>query len=211
MNNIKYFLDLKGNEKIITVKNTDLILKTINEQSIFNCILAENNGDRQGTHSTLTKGEVRGGGKKPWRQKHTGKARQGSIRNPHWVGGGVAFGPKPTRNYKLKVNSKVHKLAFKSAITLKFNEKAISFLNDKIDIKKPSTKLVATFVDKIKYNDKKILFVLNDENDDFIKSCNNMPLVSSKLWNQVSIRDIINSDYTIIQESAFNNISEVFA
>lgn len=211
MNSIKFFLDLKGNEKIITLTNKALILKEINNQSIFNCILAENNADRQGTHSTLSKGEVRGGGKKPWRQKHTGKARQGSIRNPQWVGGGVAFGPKPTRNYKIKINSKIHKLAFKSAITLKFNEKSISFLDDKINFKKPSTKVIFDFMKKIKYDDKKVLFVLNDENDDFIKSCNNMPFVDSKLWNKVSVRDIINSDYTIVQATAFEKISEVFA
>lgn len=211
MSSVRLITDLKGNEKVLELKNSKIFVKKIYNQAIFDSILAEESGERQGTHSTLTKGEVRGGGKKPWRQKHTGKARQGSIRNPQWVGGGVAFGPKPTRNYKLKVNSKIHKLAFKSAMTLKLNENTLMLLDNKVELKKPSTKSIYGLVKKIKLENKKVLFVFNNESEDLIKSCNNIPKVDSKLWNQVSVRDIVNSDVTIFHESAFESVSEVFA
>ena len=89
------------------------------QQALFDQILVENANKRQATHSTLTKAEVRGGGKKPRPQKHSGNARQGSIRNPHWVGGGVCFGPKPNKNYCLKTNVKAANLAFRLALTIK--------------------------------------------------------------------------------------------
>ena len=115
-------LNLKGETVKQVELNENLLVDKIAKQAMFDAVIAENAGNRQGTHSTLTKGEVRGGGKKPFAQKHTGNARQGSIRNPQWVGGGVVFGPKPGRNYTKKVNAKVSKLAFKSAITIKVKD-----------------------------------------------------------------------------------------
>ncbi len=211
MPSIILITDLNGSTRSVDLKNTKLIEKKINNQVIYDSILVANAGERQGTHSTLSKGEVRGGGRKPYRQKHTGRARQGSIRNPQWVGGGVAFGVTPEKNYKLKQNSKANKLAFRSAITLKINSNSLNLLVDKIDIKKPSTKSIDALLKKLKYSNKKVLFVLNDENDNLLKSCRNIETVESKLWNQVSTRDIIASDLAIIQEDAFNKISEVFA
>lgn len=211
MASITLITDLNGSSKTVDLTNTKLIEKEINKQAIFDSILVENAGERQGTHKTLSKGEVRGGGRKPYRQKHTGRARQGSIRNPQWVGGGVAFGVKPEKNYKLKLNSKVYKLAFRSAITLKVNNNGLNLLVDKIDLAKPSTKTIANLINTLKQSDKKVLFVLNEENDNLMKSCNNLTNVTSKLWNQVSTRDIVGSDLAIIQEDAFNKISEVFA
>lgn len=210
MSLIKLFSDLNGNFTNIEIKNTNLIEKKINKQAIFDSVILENASERQGTHSTLSKGEVRGGGRKPYRQKHTGRARQGSIRNPQWVGGGVAFGVTPEKNYKKKMNSKVSKLAFRSAITIKINDKELNFLSDNVNLEKPSTKSIFNFIKKIQYTNKKILIIFSERNENLIKSCWNIPNINPKVWNQVSVRDIVNNDITIIQENAFNKISEVF-
>ncbi|MGL4647198.1 MAG: 50S ribosomal protein L4 [Mycoplasmoidaceae bacterium] len=205
-------VDLSGNIKKVELKNTSLIEKKPSKQAIFDSILSENSGSRQGTHSTKTKAEVRGGGRKPWRQKHTGKARQGSIRAPQWVGGGVVFGPKPNRNYSIKLNKKIRKLALRSAITFKFQDDCIYLLADDVNMKKPSTNKIAIFLEKLALENKKVLFILNEEKTDTFKlSCRNIQKISSKNWNQVSTRDIVNSHITICQESAFDKLSEVFA
>ena len=205
-------VDLSGNIKKIDLKNTSLIEAKPSKQAIFDSILSENAGERQGTHSTKTKAEVRGGGRKPWRQKHTGKARQGSTRSPQWVGGGVVFGPKPNRNYDIKLNKKVRKLAVRSAITFKFKENQIYLMVNDIDMKSPSTNKIDTLLKKLEISNKKILFILNDEkNENFNLSCRNIQKVYSKKWNQVSTRDIANSHITICQENAFDKFSEVFA
>ena len=204
-------VDLNGNLKPVEVQNESLFEKKINKQAIFDAIISENSGARQGTHSTLTKAEVRGGGRKPWRQKHTGKARHGSIRNPQWVGGGRAFGSKPNVNYTLHVNRKVRKLAFRSAFTLKANENNVFLLTNSAKMEKPSTKKIANMLKKLEFSNKKILLILNESNHEILKSCNNIQGLISKKWNQVSTRDIVNSSITIIQVTAYNNLSEVFA
>lgn len=213
MSSVKLFKDLLGNTETVELKNKKLFIsdKKINHQEIFNSVLVEEANSRQSTASTLTKAEVRGGGRKPYKQKHTGRARQGSIRNPHYVGGGRAFGPSPEKNYTLKQNSKAYKLAFQSAMTLKLNEQGLNLLVNKIDMKEPSTKTISKMLKKVSYENKKVLFVINDKNDNFLKSCKNIQKVTSKMWNQVSVRDILNSDIAVIQEDAFDKISEVFA
>lgn len=213
MSSVKLFKDLLGNTGTVELKNKKLFIsdKKINLQEVFNSILVEEANSRQSTASTLTKAEVRGGGRKPYKQKHTGRARQGSIRNPHYVGGGRAFGPTPEKNYTLKQNSKAYKLAFQSAMTLKLNEQGLNLLVNKIDMKEPSTKTISNMLKKVSYDNKKVLFVINDKNENFLKSCRNIQKVTSKMWNQVSVRDILNSDIAVIQEDAFDKISEVFA
>ncbi|BAC44802.1 50S ribosomal protein L4 [Malacoplasma penetrans] len=213
MSSVKLFKDLLGNTETVELKNKKLFIsdKKINHQEIFNSVLVEEANSRQSTASTLTKAEVRGGGRKPYKQKHTGRARQGSIRNPHYVGGGRAFGPSPEKNYTLKQNSKAYKLAFQSAMTLKLNEQGLNLLVNKIDMKEPSTKTISKMLKKVSYENKKVLFVINDKNENFLKSCKNIQKVTSKMWNQVSVRDILNSDIAVIQEDAFDKISEVFA
>ncbi|MDE6562765.1 MAG: 50S ribosomal protein L4 [Malacoplasma sp.] len=212
MNSVKLLKDLLGNTEEVELKNNKLFIKEINTQELFNSVLVANANERQSTASTLTKAEVRGGGRKPYKQKHTGRARQGSIRNPHYVGGGRAFGPTPEKNYTLKQNSKAYKLAFKSAMTLKLNEKGLNLLSNKIEMKEPSTKTISKLLKKVSYDNKKILFVINEtKNENFLKSCQNLEKVVSKTWNQVSAKDILNSDIAVIQEDAFNKISEVFA
>ncbi len=203
-------LDINGNVKGNINFDESLLVKTPHKQAMFDCVIAENASIRQGTHSTLTKGEVRGGGKKPWRQKHTGKARAGSTRNPHWVGGGVAFGPKPNRNYLKKVNSKVFKLAFKSALSLKLKDQNIFGLDDGVALKKPSTKTIITFLKNADLVNKKVLFITNEE-DNIKLSTNNIQKVNTKKWNKVSVKDLLHTNIVVIQEGTISKMKEVFA
>ena len=204
-------LNLKGETVKQVELNENLLVDKIAKQAMFDAGIAENAGNRQGTHSTLTKGEVRGGGKKPFAQKHTGNARQGSIRNPQWVGGGVVFGPKPGRNYTKKVNAKVSKLAFKSAITLKVKDASLCLLEDAAKLTKPSTKTIVEMLEKCDFANKKVLFVLNDSTDNVTKSIRNIEKACVKAYNQVSTKDIMHANVVIIQESACEKLGKANA
>ena len=183
-------LDLNGNKVgEYNLTASSFLIEKISNQAIFDEILAQNAGQRQGTHSTLNKAEVRGGGKKPVPQKHTGNARQGSIRNPHYVGGGVSFGPKPNRNYKLKVNKKIATLAKKSAFSLKVKSNNIIVLKDGLDSTK--TKNYVNFIKQLKLVNQRLLFILCDNDAKIIKVVQNINKVIAKKWNQVSVADII--------------------
>ncbi|MDR0675377.1 MAG: 50S ribosomal protein L4 [Mycoplasmataceae bacterium] len=189
-----------------------LLLDKPHNQALFESVIAENASHRQGTHSTLTKGEVRGGGRKPFAQKHTGNARQGSIRNPHYVGGGIVFGPKPTRNYKVKVNNKVTKLALASAFSLKLKNDAIYVLDDKANVNKPSTKLIVNLLKNLKLNNRKLLFIFNNEKaETLIKSAQNIKRTCSKKAKQVSPQDVMHAHFVIVQQSALTTIAKVVA
>ncbi|MCV3743606.1 50S ribosomal protein L4 [Ureaplasma sp. ES3154-GEN] len=178
----------------------DLFVEKVHKQAMFDAVLSENAAERQGTHSTLTKGEVRGGGKKPWRQKHTGKARTGSTRNPHWTGGGVVFGPKPNRNYAKKVNQKVRLLAFKSALTLKLQKEALYALAENAALEVPSTKKMVSFLNNANLSNQKVLLALSESNTNIAKSSANLPKVIAKKWNQVSVRDVMNANVVVVAQ-----------
>lgn len=182
------------------------------EQAMFDQVLAENAGKRQGTHSTLTKGEVRGGGKKPLQQKHSGNARQGSIRNPHWVGGGIVFGPKPNRNYKLAINKQVSRKAFDSALLLKIQANNL-FIIDDLKEAKPSTKKAIALFKALNINDQKNLFVAADSKNaiNAIKTFSNIKKTVAKKVNQISTRDILNAKNLVIELSAANKLGKVGA
>ena len=202
-------INLKG-EVIKEVNfNKDLLVSKVAKQAIFDTVIAENAAKRQGTHSTLTKGEVRGGGRKPFAQKHTGNARQGSIRNPQWVGGGIVFGPKPNRNYTKKVNAKVSHLAFKSVITEKVNNDNMYILED-ASMVKPNTKTVANLLKKLEVYGKKILFVIDTKSNMFIKSSRNIDKVVVKKFNQVSTIDVMNSNIVVIENKACDELGKVY-
>ncbi len=197
-----------------SVKEISFELPTdkVYNQAMFDQVLAENAGNRQGTHSTLTKAEVRGGGKKPLQQKHSGNARQGSIRNPHWVGGGVAFGPKPNRNYKLGANKQVSKKAFDSALLVKMNNKTLFIIEDQ-KISKPSTKIATKLFKALKIDGQKNLFVTSDakESLNIIKSFANINKTAAKKFNQVSVKDILNAKNVIVELSAIKKYGKVGA
>ena len=188
----------------------ELPTNKVYDQAMFDQVLAENAGNRQGTHSTLTKAEVRGGGKKPLQQKHSGNARQGSIRNPHWVGGGVAFGPKPNRNYKLNINKQISKKAFDSALLTKISNKTLFAIED-LKIEKPSVKVATKFFKSLKIDNQKNLIVVenNVNSSNKIKSFKNINKTFVKKIDQVSVKDILNAKNVIIELSAIKKCGKV--
>ena len=181
----------------------------INTQAIFDSILSERASKRQGTHSTKKRGEVSGGGKKPWKQKGTGRARAGSNRSPIWVGGGVTFGPKSNRNYALKVNKKIKNLAFKSALTLKSTSNMI-FLVD-WEISKPSTKEMGNFFKIMKFQENKInkmLVITNDKN--VFLSSRNLENVLVRKPESIKVEEIVNADALILSSNTLDFLEKRF-
>nr|AXX39335.1 50S ribosomal protein L4 [Mycoplasmopsis gallinarum]AXX39336.1 50S ribosomal protein L4 [Mycoplasmopsis gallinarum] len=167
----------------------------IYEQAIFDSILSERASRRQGTHSVKSRAEVRGGGKKPWRQKGTGRARAGSTRSPIWVGGGRAFGPTPERNYELKVNRKVKKLAFISALTLLAQSKAV--VADDLKLNKISTKEAIQKLNELNVTHLKHILVVS--NDELVqKSLNNVPNVVVVRPNSVLVEQLVWADVLVL-------------
>lgn len=162
---------------------------------------------RQGTQSTLTRTEVSGGGRKPWRQKGTGHARQGSTRSPQWTHGGVALGPKP-RSYRYTVNKKVRRLAMKSALSSKLAEGDVIVLNA-IDFEGVKTKNVAEML-KALGADKKALIVKTDVDEKLVKSARNIPGVKTALVSTLNVYDILNYDKFIVVADAVAKIEEVY-
>ncbi|MEA4115195.1 50S ribosomal protein L4 [Mycoplasma sp. 744] len=170
-------------------------LNKIYSQAIFDSILSERASRRQGTHSVKTRAEVRGGGKKPWRQKGTGRARAGSTRSPIWVGGGRAFGPRIEKNYDLKVNKKVKKLAFLSALTLLANNKSVvidDFVINSIKTKDAVNKLNSLGIANLKH----ILVVSNDEN--VLLALSNLKNVLVVKPSSVLVEDLIWADVLVL-------------
>ncbi len=162
---------------------------------------------RVGTHNTKDRGDVRGGGKKPWRQKHTGRARAGSSRSPVWVGGGVAHGPHP-RDYHQKVNKKVRRLALCSALTLKVQEENMLVL-ERFDIEAPKTKVMIDFLSAVE-SGKKPLFVLHETNMAVVKSAANIPGAEVLHVDSINVYDLLNHDQLIATPEAVKKLEEVF-
>ena len=173
-------------------------------QMVVNYLAAQ----RQGTQSALTRAEVSGGGKKPWRQKGTGRARQGSTRAPQWTHGGIVFAPKP-RDYRFTVNKKVRRLAMKSALSTKAAESEIIVV-DSIKFDEYKTKKMAAMLSAIGA-DKKALVVLPEVDSKVIKSANNLPGVKTAQVNELNVYDILNADKLVIAKEAVSKIEEVYA
>lgn len=162
---------------------------------------------RVGTHDTKDRGDVRGGGKKPWRQKGTGRARAGSSRSPLWVGGGVAHGPHP-RDYHQKVNKKVRRLALCSALTLKVQEENMLILQ-RLDVEAPKTKVMIDFLSTVG-SGKKPLFVLHETNMAVVKSAANIPGAEVLHVDSINVYDLLNHDQLIATPEAVKKLEEVF-
>ena len=162
---------------------------------------------RVGTHNTKDRGDIRGGGKKPWRQKHTGRARSGSSRSPLWVGGGVAHGPHP-RDYHQKVNKKVRRIALRSALTLKVQEENMLVVNS-FDMTAPKTKLMLEFLAAVQTG-KKPLLVLHETNMAVVKSTANIPSANVLHVDSVNVYDLLNHDQLIATPEAVKKLEEVF-
>ena len=184
-------LDMTGKE-VSNIELSDAIFGiTPNESAMHTMVVNYLANQRQGTQSTLTRTEVRGGGRKPWRQKGTGHARQGSTRAPQWTHGGIALGPKP-RSYRFTVNKKLRRLAMKSAMSVKVADNNMIVL-DAIKMEEFKTKTVVNMLKAIEAEGKKALIVLS-ENDSFvIKSAANIPGVKTALVNTINVYDILNA------------------
>lgn len=163
---------------------------------------------RQGTQSTLTRSEVSGGGAKPWRQKGTGRARQGSTRSPQWTHGGIALGPKP-RKYKVELNKKVRRLAMKSALSTKVASEEMMVVN-KIELESIKTKAIVEMLAKLK-SAKKALIVTADADETIYKSARNIEGVKVATVNTLCVYDILNCDSFIVLKDAAKKIEEVYA
>ena len=163
---------------------------------------------RHGTQSALTRAEVSGGGRKPWRQKGTGRARQGSTRSPQWTHGGIVFAPKP-RSYRFTVNKKVRRLAMKSAFSAKAMDKEIIIV-DSIAMTEYKTKKIAAMLEAIGA-EKKALIVLPENNSMIVKSASNIPGVKTAQVNTLNVYDILNAGTLVIAKDAVSKIEEVYA
>ncbi len=163
---------------------------------------------RQGTQSTKTKSEVRGGGIKPWKQKGTGRARQGSIRSAQWIKGGIVLGPKP-RSYSYTLPKKLKKLALKSALTSKVNEKEI-FVLDVLDFENIKTKQMTNVLSNLKV-DTSVLIVLDGKNENVEKSARNIPGVKTAFVNTINVFDIMKYEKFMITRDAVAKVEEVYA
>lgn len=161
---------------------------------------------RLGTHSTRTRGEVSGGGRKPWPQKHTGRARQGSIRAPHWVGGGVVFGPKP-RSYYQKMPKKMRRLAYKSALSVKASQDQIVIL-DELRFDVPKTKAMKELLSKLPVNGS-VLILLPSKDENIQKSASNLPNVKTILANYLNIKDLLGYDYLVMPKKSVEVIESI--
>jgi large subunit ribosomal protein L4 len=190
--------DITLNENVWGIEPNDAVL--------YDALRLTRNNQRQGTADTKTRDEVSGGGRKPWKQKGTGRARQGSIRAPHWVGGGVVFGPHP-RSFAIKMNRKERRLALKSALSYKVIESELIVL-DKFDIETPKTKEALTVLSNLNVN-KKILIVVDELTDNLILATRNIKEVVLLGADEINTYDIIAADNMIITESAIKAIEEV--
>jgi len=179
----------------------------INDHLVHMAVVQQLANKRQGTQSAKTRAEVSGGGRKPWRQKGTGHARQGSTRSPQWKGGGVVFAPKP-RDYSFKMNKKEKALAIKSALTSRVNE-AKFFVLDDIKFDEIKTKKMKNVLDNLKVE--KALVVLGEKNDNVQLSAQNLPKVRTVLTNSINVYDILKYDTVVLTKDAVAKIEEVYA
>lgn len=180
----------------------------VNENAVHLAVTNQLANNRQGTQSTKTKSEVRGGGIKPWRQKGTGRARQGSIRSAQWIKGGIVLGPKP-RSYSYTIPKKLKRLALKSALSAKVNDKEILVL-DALNLEAIKTKQMAGVLNNLKV-DSSALIVLDGKNENVEKSARNIPGVKTAFVNTINVFDILKYDKFIITKDAVAKVEEVYA
>ncbi len=175
-----------------------------NDHAIYQVVTAHLANARQGTHKTKTRAEVSGGGKKPWKQKHTGRARSGSTRNPVWVGGGTIFGPKP-HTYEKKVNDKVRVLAEKSALSYKAKDSGLVVVED-FTLDEAKTKKIVEILGSLGLKGKKTLMLLEKKDKGIILSARNLPKVFAREAVEASVYEILNNEVIVFQKSALTAI-----
>ena len=192
--------DVELNEAVFGIEPNEAIVHSVLINFLAN--------QRQGTQSTKTRAEVRGGGRKPWRQKGTGRARQGSIRAPQWVKGGIALGPKP-RSYKYRVNKKERRLAIKSMLSSKVLENKLVVV-DKVDFKEIKTKNMVKALDALKITEK-ALILLPEKNENVQKSARNIEGVKTTLVNTINVYDLLKYSKLVVTLDTVKKLEEVYA
>ncbi len=201
-------VDMAGKE-VGEITLSDLVFGAeVNEAVLHTAVRAFLLNQRQGTQSTLTRSEVSGGGKKPWKQKGTGRARQGSTRSPQWTHGGIALGPKP-RSYRVTMNKRVKRVALFSALSAKVAAGEMIVV-DSITMNEYKTKTVVNMLGALGAQ-KKALIVLPEVNEFVIKSAANIEGLKTTQWNTINVYDILNCDTFIVAKDAVNKIEEVYA
>ena len=195
-------------KQIDTIELNDAVFGVeVNEHLVHMAVVQQLANNRQGTQKAKTRSEVSGGGRKPWRQKGTGHARQGSIRAPQWTGGGVVFAPTP-RDYSFRLNKKERRLALKSALTSRVQENKLIVLED-LTLDEAKTKAMQTVLNNL--NVSKALVVLNEENKNVVLSTRNIPDVVTAYTNTINVFDILKYNTLILTKSAVASIEEVYA
>ena len=199
--------NMEGNE-VGSLELSDAVFGAkINEHLVHMAVVQQLANNRQGTQKAKTRAEVRGGGRKPWKQKGTGHARQGSIRVPQWKGGGVVFAPTP-RDYSFKMNRKEKRAALKSVLTSKVNDSKFIVL-DELKLDEIKTKRFVEILNNLKVQ--KALVVLNDNDRNVILSARNIPKVKTALTNTINVYDILKYDTVVVTKDAVATIEEVYA
>ena len=199
--------NMEGNE-VGTIDLNDAVFGVeVNEHLVHLAVVSQLANNRQGTQSAKTRSEVSGGGKKPWRQKGTGHARQGSTRAPQWTGGGVVFAPTP-RDYTIRLNKKEKRLALKSALTSRVLENKLIVV-DELKFDEVKTKNFANVMNNLKAS--KALVVLNENDANVVLSARNIPTVKTALTNTINVFDILKYNTVIVTKAAVATIEEVYA
>ncbi len=198
--------DQKGSE-VGDVELSDAVFGiTPNEHVVYQAVIMQQASRRQGTHAVKNRSAVRGGGRKPWRQKGTGRARQGSIRSPQWVGGGTVFGPTP-RSYAYKLPKKVRRLAIRSVLSDKVGEKSMIVL-DNLTFEAPKTKAFIEVLKNLSVKEK-TLVVIGEPDDNVILSARNLPGVTVLSAERVNVLDVMAHDKLIVTQKAAEKLEEV--
>lgn len=199
-------LNIKGEKVSGITLNAEVWGIVPNDAVLYDAITLARNAMRQGTHDTKTRSEVSGGGRKPWRQKGTGRARQGSTRAPHWIKGGIVFGPHP-RNYDKKMNRKERRLALKSALAYKNIDKELIVV-DNFNLENAKTKDAKQALENLKVS-KNVLIVVNELDDNIILATRNLKNVNLLQANEINTLDIVAADNMIVTVDAVKTIEEV--
>ena len=199
--------NMEGKE-VGTIELNDAVFGvTVNEHLVHMAVVQQLANNRQGTQKAKTRSEVSGGGRKPWRQKGTGHARQGSTRAPQWTGGGVVFAPVP-RDYSFKLNKKEKRAALKSALTSRVQDGKLIVV-DELKFAEIKTKKFKAVMDNLKVN--KALVVLGENDEKVVKSARNIPTVKTALVNTINVYDILKGDTLVLTKDAVAKIEEVYA
>ena len=206
MPNIKIY-DTSAKE-VGELKLSDVFTVPYNEPLIHEVVVAYLANNRQGTQSALTRSEVRGHAKKPWRQKGTGRARQGSTKSAQWIGGGIIFAPKP-RDFSQKVNKSMKISAFKSAVSAKIADKELVVL-DELTLKQPKTKYVQEILDNFKVENKNVLFVTAEQDNNFLRAVNNIPNADVTYADVLNTYDVVASSKVYITKDAIKKLEEAY-